>query len=117
MTYATIEQRKWGTAEIIENNAFYCGKILRIKKGYRMSLQYHKLKDETLYVLTGQILVEHQIGEMEFIETLCPGEKVRIKPGEIHRVTGIIDSDIIEVSTHSDDSDSYHIEDGGKVSE
>jgi hypothetical protein len=54
---------------------------------------------------------------MEFIETLCPGEKVRIKPGEIHRVTGIIDSDIIEVSTHSDDSDSYHIEDGGKVSE
>jgi mannose-6-phosphate isomerase-like protein (cupin superfamily) len=115
----TLEQRKWGSAIIIENNELYCGKILKIKKGYRMSLQYHKLKDETLYVLTGQILVEY---EKEFThkiykETLHPGEKVRIKPLRIHRVTGLTDADIMEISTHSEDSDSYHIEDGGKVPE
>jgi len=113
----TLEQRKWGSAIIIENNELYCGKILKIKKGYRMSLQYHKLKDETLYVLTGKILVEYQRGEMAFVGTLCPGEKVRIKSGEIHRVTGLTDADIMEISTHSEDSDSYHIEDGGKVPE
>lgn len=109
------EQRKWGTALTIENNNLYCGKILKIKKGYRMSLQYHKLKDETLYVLTGKILVEYERGEMAFIETLYPGETVRIKPGEKHRVTGITDSDIIEISTHHDDLDTYKIEDGGMV--
>jgi mannose-6-phosphate isomerase-like protein (cupin superfamily) len=119
MTYATIEQRKWGTAEIIENNELYCGKILKIKKGYRMSLQYHKLKDETLYVLTGQILVEY---EKEFThkiykEVLRPGERIRISPLRLHRVTGLTDADIIVVSTQSEDNDSYHIEDGGKVPE
>lgn len=112
-----LEPRKWGTAEIIENNELYCGKILRIKKGYRMSLQYHKLKDETLYVLSGKILVEYEkdFTHKIYKETLVKGDKVRIKPLRVHRVTGIENSDIMEISTQSFDEDSYHIEDGGKV--
>jgi len=109
------ETRKWGTALTIENNNLYCGKILKIKKGFRMSLQYHKLKDETLYVLTGKILVEYERDKTVFVETFRPGESIRIKPGEKHRVTGLTDSDIIEISTHHEDWDSYHIEDGGMV--
>jgi len=119
MTYGQLEPRKWGTAEIIENNELYCGKILKIKKGYRMSLQYHNLKDETLFVRVGKILVEYERDYTHKIykETLCPGEKVRIKPKRLHRVTGINDSEIIEVSTHSEDDDKHQIEEGGKVPE
>jgi len=84
-----------------------------------MSLQFHKLKDETLYVLTGQILVEF---EKEFThkiykEVLHPGEKVRIMPLRLHRVTGLTDADILEVSTHSEDDDTHQVEEGGKVPE
>jgi len=110
-----VEKRKWGSAIVVENNPLYCCKILRIKKDYRMSLQYHKLKDETLFLMRGKILIEYKRNDIIYEEVMMPGNKVRIYPFELHRVTGLENSEILEVSTQSFDSDSYHIKEGGLV--
>lgn len=112
---AKYEERKWGTATIIVNNRFYCGKILRIKKGFRTSLQYHKIKDETLYVQTGCILMEYEKNHKMYQMQMYPGEIIRIRPHELHRFTGLCDSEIFEVSTQHLDDDKHQMEEGGRV--
>jgi mannose-6-phosphate isomerase len=115
MTYEKIYHHKWGTALIIENNEIYCCKLLRFLQKHRTSLQYHKNKDETLYVQSGQFIFEYKIGEKEFSESVHPGEKIRFKPGTIHRVSALTEGEILEVSTHHEDSDTYQLETGGKI--
>ena len=100
----------WGHEEIIVNRD-YCGKKLILNKGFRCSMHYHKLKDETFYILSGKVLLE--IGMKKWI--MLPGDSMLIKPGQKHRFTGLEDSEIIEFSTHHEDSDSYRDEISGKV--
>jgi mannose-6-phosphate isomerase-like protein (cupin superfamily) len=111
VNYYRVVEKIWGSEHIIVNNDLYCGKILNLKKGYRTSLQYHKLKDETLYVLSGKVLFEIE----GHAETLNPGELRRIRPLTNHRITGLTDAEIIEFSTTFYPEDSYHIVEGGKV--
>ena len=101
----------WGSEEWIVNNDKYCGKLLRLKKGYRCSLHKHKNKDETFYISKGKVLLEH--GKVKLV--LEPGDSVRILPETFHRFTGLEDSDIFEFSTHHEDDDSYRKELSGKV--
>ena len=71
------------------------GKILHIKKGGRLSYQYHEKKEETMALINGRakIVVNDEEGEMEFQKGYF------IKPFEKHRFQGITDCDIMEVST------------------
>ncbi|OYT41843.1 hypothetical protein B6U80_00310 [Candidatus Pacearchaeota archaeon ex4484_26] len=100
----------WGK-EIWLVNRDYCGKILVLKKGHRCSLHFHKQKDETFYLLRGKVLME--LDKEKAI--LKPGQSLLIKPGQKHRFTGLEDSEILEFSTHHEDSDSHRDVFGGKV--
>ena len=105
-----IVPKVWGHERWIVNRE-YCGKILILKKGYRCSMHYHKAKDETFYINKGKVLLE-----LDGKKTvLMPGDAQLIMPNQKHRFTGLEDSEIIEFSTHHEDSDSYRDEVSGKV--
>jgi mannose-6-phosphate isomerase-like protein (cupin superfamily) len=80
----------------------YVGKILHVNKGGSLSLQYHNVKDETILVQTGRLLFEtrgkDETGELRRME-MGPGDVFRITPGTLHRMTGLEDCDLVEVST------------------
>lgn len=80
----------------------YVGKILHVKKGESLSLQYHNVKDETIRILGGKLLFEtkqkEEPGELRKIE-MNPGDTFHILPLTLHRMTGLEDTDILEVST------------------
>lgn len=78
----------------------YCGKILYVRAGESLSLQYHEVKDEAWYVLEGRACLE--LGELDGpLEetTIEPGRAFRFSPGTVHRVTALADTSILEVST------------------
>ena len=103
-------KKDWGKEEWIVNRA-YCGKKLILDKGFRCSMHYHKIKDETFYILKGKVLME--AGNEKRI--MLPGHSILIMPNTKHRFTGLEDSEIMEFSTHHEDSDSYREELSGKV--
>ncbi|HVG92974.1 MAG TPA: cupin domain-containing protein [Planctomycetota bacterium] len=105
-----IVPKDWGEEHWIVNGS-YCGKKLVLRRGHRCSLHYHKVKDEVFYVIQGKVLLE--VGGDELI--LEPGDHRHVAPGTVHRFTGIDDSEIIEFSTHHEDSDSYRVEKGGAI--
>jgi len=80
----------------------YVGKVLHVRQGESLSLQYHRVKDETICVQTGRLLFEVSDSEtkepLEQLE-MMPGHTFRISPGTVHRMTGLEDCDILEVST------------------
>ena len=84
-------KKPWGYEEI-----YPVGKLLFIKKGKRLSLQYHKVKWERMYLWAGEILVT--IGAITH-HLLPHCEPIEIEPGTIHRVEALEDSIIIELST------------------
>jgi mannose-6-phosphate isomerase len=78
----------------------YAGKILHVKKGEALSLQYHQRKDEYQYLLKGAIDIELGGGDGKLTSRrMTPGDTLHITPGTRHRLTAIEDSDIVEVST------------------
>ena len=97
-----IVSKPWGYEEIWAHTDKYVGKILTIKPGHRLSLQYHKVKEETIYVMQGTLTIWKSKNDTDFI--LCgPGSTYHVKPGSIHRF-GAHESEpqeikILEVST------------------
>ena len=91
--------KPWGREVIFADNELYAGKILHLSAGHSLSLQYHERKDETIYVLEGQLqlLVEVE-GDMREL-TLQPGEAYRIRPGMRHRMRAERACMILEVSS------------------
>ena len=78
----------------------YVGKLIHVNAGHALSLQYHNLKDETIYLQSGLLLFEIQDGSGQLVEKqMKPGECVHITPKTVHRMTAIENSDIFEVST------------------
>ncbi|HEY0632711.1 MAG TPA: hypothetical protein VGC98_11695 [Thermoleophilaceae bacterium] len=78
----------------------YAGKILHIRQGHRLSLQFHEEKDESAYLLSGRLRLTKGPSEddLETLE-LGPGDTWRNLPGEVHTVEAIEDSEVLEVST------------------
>ena len=78
----------------------YVGKVIFINEGRRLSLQYHNEKDESVFVMEGEMILhlEDADGELQPIE-LGPGEFRRVPVGRRHRFEAITDTKIIEVST------------------
>lgn len=94
--------KPWGHELWWARTERYVGKILHVRKGESLSLQYHRVKDETILVHSGRLLFETRPagaeGELQRIE-LGPGDGFHITPGTLHRMTGLEDTDILEVST------------------
>jgi mannose-6-phosphate isomerase-like protein (cupin superfamily) len=92
--------KPWGHETIWARTERYVGKILHVRAGESLSLQYHERKDETIRVLSG--VLRFEVGaSVETLETvrLGPGEGWRIPAGTRHRMTALEDTDVLEVST------------------
>ena len=96
--------KPWGHETIWAKTDAYVGKILHIKAGEALSVQYHTIKDETVYLLTGQLKYRIWEGEQPVDINLGIGEAFRVTPGTVHQMEAVTDCDILEVSTpHLDD--------------
>jgi mannose-6-phosphate isomerase-like protein (cupin superfamily) len=93
-------EKPWGYELIFAHTDRYVGKILHVNAGQALSLQYHEIKDETLFLTEGEVeLVVEEDGNM-ISRVLRGGESYRISPLTRHRmVAGANGCDIIEVST------------------
>ena len=96
----SVVAKPWGHELIWASTDRYVGKILHIRAGEALSLQYHREKDETIMVLAGRMLLAYFAdGEPASEKELGPGEPFHITPGLRHRMIAIEDTDVLEVST------------------
>lgn len=95
----------WGSETWLELNEFYAFKIIKMKAGHKSSLQSHKYKVESNYIIDGKalVLLENKDGIMEEFE-IHSGEGWTVPVGRKHRVIAITDYIALEVSSpHLDD--------------
>lgn len=94
-------EKPWGHELIWAKAEGYAGKLLFLRAGQALSLQFHREKDESWYVLEGR--AEVQLGEagqaVLSSEVVAPGAAFRFRPGTVHRVRALEDTTILEVST------------------
>ena len=94
-------EKPWGYELIWARAEHYAGKLLFVRAGQALSLQFHREKDESWYVLAGR--AELQLGNAgEAVlkrEVVGPGAAFRFRPGIVHRVRAVEDTTILEVST------------------
>ena len=91
-----IVAKPWGREVWFAQAPGYVGKLLEIKKGHRLSKQYHKVKHETLYTLKGRYVMELN-GRRRVMK---PGSVVTIPPRTVHRMAAPYgDVTLLEVST------------------
>jgi len=96
----TRVEKPWGYELHWAKTDRYVGKILHIKAGHALSLQYHNQKDETIFLHAGRMLFE--IGAVDGTLTrreMVPGDSVHVTPKTVHRMTAIEDCDVLEAST------------------
>ncbi len=91
--------KPWGHELIWAHTDRYVGKILHLNAGESLSLQFHEVKEETLYLLAGRVQLTLRNEREEKQVEMSPGEAFHIPPRLIHRMTAIEDADILEVST------------------
>ncbi len=91
--------KPWGHEIIWAETPKYVGKILHIASGQRLSRQYHRVKEETLRVLAGAMDLE--VGHDATRETIrmSAGDTFHVRPGTVHRMIAVEDTDVLEVST------------------
>jgi mannose-6-phosphate isomerase len=94
-------EKPWGYELIWAESERYVGKVLFVKAGQSLSLQFHRVKDESWLVQAGRARLElGSAGEaMLKEEVIGPGAAFRFRPGTVHRVTALEDTTIVEVST------------------
>lgn len=94
-------EKPWGHELIWAVTDRYVGKILHVKAGHVLSCQYHHRKDETMHVLSGELLFRTADSESEPLRErrLRAGETVHIPPRMIHQMEALTDSDVLEAST------------------
>jgi len=99
--YVKRVEKPWGyELHWVAEDAPYIGKILHIQAGARLSLQVHDQKQESWFMMNGQAVVIWENTKGELVETeLRPGYGYSTKVGQKHRLKGVTDCNIIEVST------------------
>ena len=98
--------KPWGYELIWALTDTYCGKVLFVKAGHSLSLQFHRQKEESWLVQSGRAKLElGDAGQAALAEEVVgTGYAFHYRPGTVHRVTAIEDTTILEVSTpHLDD--------------
>jgi mannose-6-phosphate isomerase-like protein (cupin superfamily) len=99
-----ITTKPWGQEELIEINDTYAVKRLTMKAGRRCSLQFHRLKRETIYVLSGTLRIKHGTTSSLADDEFSSGQSITIEPNVVHRMEGVTDAIYLELSTpHLDD--------------
>jgi len=91
--------KPWGYELIFAKTARYVGKILHINQGQTLSLQYHNVKEETLFVVRGELKLTIESDGDRRVLPLREGESFHIPPRLIHRMEAVVDTDVAEVST------------------
>jgi mannose-6-phosphate isomerase len=92
-------EKPWGYELHWAKTDRYVGKHIHINKGHALSLQYHEKKDETIFLYAGKMLFEIQDGEELVKIEMKPGDRIRVTPPTVHRMTAIEDCEVMEVST------------------
>ncbi|MBS1893018.1 MAG: cupin [Actinobacteria bacterium] len=93
-------EKPWGHELWWAETPHYAGKILHVDVGQRLSLQMHREKDESSYLLSGRLLLTRGPSAEELTtEEIGPGFAWRVEPGTVHTIEALEDSDVLEVST------------------
>ena len=105
--------KPWGHELIWAVGDEYVGKVLFVRAGHSLSLQYHEVKDESWLIHSGRARIQLGAVGGELVEEVVgPGAAFHYRPGTVHRIAAVEDTTILEVSTpHLDDvvrlEDSY----------
>jgi mannose-6-phosphate isomerase len=91
--------KPWGYELVWARTDRYAGKILHVKAGQVLSLQYHHRKDETMHVLAGELILRTRRGDELVSRPFRAGESVHIPPTLVHQIEAVVDSDVLEAST------------------
>lgn len=93
--------KPWGYELVWAHSERYCGKLLFVRAGEQLSLQFHTEKDETVYVHQGRIEIEISEPGVRIpqSEIVTAGAAFRIRPGVVHRWRALEDSVVLEAST------------------
>jgi quercetin dioxygenase-like cupin family protein len=93
-------EKPWGSELVIEINDRYMMKKLTMWKGHRCSIQYHNIKRETIYLLSGKLRI-YSGPSLEGMESRVyeAHETITIVPGVVHRMEAVEDSVYLEAST------------------
>ncbi len=95
-----VVAKPWGSELWWAHTSRYAGKILRVTAGHRLSVQYHRTKDETSFLLSGRLLLlKGPTGDALERREVAAGEAWRNRPGEIHTIEALEDCEVLEVST------------------
>jgi mannose-6-phosphate isomerase len=93
-------EKPWGYELVYATTDRYCGKLIFIRSGEQLSLQFHKTKDETIYVQSGRVELEiGEPGKHLDTEVVGPGRAFRLRAGTVHRMRALEDTTVLEVST------------------
>lgn len=93
-------EKPWGKEELLEHNSKYMFKRLTMLKGHACSLQYHEVKTESVYVLSGVLKLFLGDNEHELEERLMHhGDFITLHPFKVHRMEAIEDAVYLEAST------------------
>jgi mannose-6-phosphate isomerase len=92
-------EKPWGYELIWARTDRYVGKILHVNAGHVLSSQYHNVKDETMLVLSGQLILRQGRGNGLVERRFLAGQSVHIPAGLVHQIEAVLDSDVLEAST------------------
>lgn len=129
MNAHAVVEKVWGSETVIVNRRRaaegFCGKLMKLRTGYRCSLHFHAVKDETFLVVRGLMFVElgrEGLARMDADNrshmrqmVLGVGESVDVPPGTLHRFTGMTECEFVEFSTLDAPEDSFRVEPSGRA--
>ena len=96
-----VQDKPWGHEVIFaagENG--YVGKLISVTAGHALSLQYHREKDETISIVSGEALIEYgPAADRLDQQVLAPGDTIHLPPTAVHRITAVTDVVLVEAST------------------
>jgi mannose-6-phosphate isomerase len=92
-------EKPWGYELWWAHTDRYVGKLLHVKAGTQLSLQYHVRKDETIHLFAGDMVLVLREGDRLVDHRMRPGESYHVVPGTVHRMRAVTDCDVLEVST------------------
>lgn len=98
---ASTQAKPWGQELIFAVvPGKYVGKVIQVNAGHSLSLQYHREKEETISMLTGEALVRYGPAADQLTDaTFRPGDTIHLPPGVLHRITAVTDVTFVESST------------------
>lgn len=108
-------EKPWGYELLWAFTGQYAAKFLHVNENHALSLQKHEYKHETMCVISGLVQLEIQVEGRSSVVILSPGESFHIPAGTVHRLSAIVDSDVVETSTPELDDVVRLADDYGRV--